>query len=682
MAEIVKFHNRDLSWLKFNYRVLQEAQDRTVPILERLRFLAIYSSNLDEFFRVRVADIRKLEGINKEKINKKIKFIPSELLKDIHQVVGKQLNEYGQTLGIVLDLLEKEGLVLVDEKFDLDQNQKETILHYFKTSVLTFLQPKIWEVSESEDFLKNRRLYFALRLSKKGQSYFAYLNIPSDKIARFFKLPSSDDKHYFMYLDDLIRHHLDIIFPGYKVLECASIKLNKDADLQIDDEYSGDLVEKIQKQIKKRDLGIPARFLFDKSMSKDLLDCVQEKFSLTEHDLVSGGRYHNLHDYFQLPNTIGSHLEYEKQPAIAHEPFKLQRSIFKAIEEQDHLLHFPYQSYDYVLQFFNEAAIDPEVKEINVTFYRMAEKSFIGDALISAAKNGKVVKVFMELKARFDEENNLYWASKMEKAGIKIIYSIPGLKVHAKVALVKKKTVKENTLYYGFYGTGNLNEKTAKIYVDHALLTCNREMNQELASLFNFLYKRKEPKAFEQLLVSQFNIIDRFTEMIDREIMHQNQTGNGHIIIKLNNLEENTIIEKLYEASNAGVKIEMIVRGICCLRPGVPGLSEHITVRRLVDKFLEHARIFYFHNNGSNELYMGSADWMTRNLKRRIEVIFPIKGEKYRNDLIKMLQLQLNDNQKANDLTAELESIKRPKTNAQTALRAQVATYEFIKSLK
>lgn len=678
MTATDNFHNRDLSWLKFNYRVLQEAKDTEVPLLERLRFLAIYSSNLDEFFRVRVADIRKLDVINKDKINKKIKFNPGELLADIHKNVNSQLTEYGETVGNVLSALEQEGLFLVKADFKMDATQQQAVLHYFKTSVLTFIRPKVWEVNESEDFLNNRQLYFAVKLHKDEKEYFGYLNIPSDSLPRFFKLPSSDGNTYFIYLDDIIRQHMDIVFPDYEILECVSIKLNKDADLHIDDEYSGDLVDKIQKQITKRNLGTPSRFLYDSTISEELLSCLQAKFSLSDQDLVPGGRHHNLNDFFQLPNPIGDYLEYEKQPPIIHTPFHSEKSVFKAIEKRDHLLHFPYQSYDYILQFFNEAAINPMVAEINVTFYRMAEKSFIGDALISAAKNGKVVKVFMELKARFDEENNLYWASKMEAAGIKIIYSIPGLKVHAKVALVKMKKSVEGARYYGFYGTGNLNEKTARIYVDHALLTCNEEMNKELSSLFNFLYKRKQPKVFNHLLVSQFNIVDRFTQMIDREIENQKSGKKAHIIIKLNNLEEKNIINKLYEASQAGVKIEMIVRGICCLKPGVPGLSENISIRRLVDKFLEHARIFYFYNDGAKEVVMGSADWMTRNLLRRIEVIFPVTDPDNKVELIEMLKIQLADNTKANDLDSMLEPLDRDTTGE--VVRAQMAIYDYVKA--
>ncbi|MEL7148428.1 MAG: polyphosphate kinase 1, partial [Bacteroidota bacterium] len=552
------------------------------------------------------------------------------------------------------------------------------VLHYFKTSVLTFLRPKIWEITKSTDFLNNKELYFGIRLRKDDEEFAGYLNIPSNKLPRFFKLHSDDGKYYFMYLDDIIRLHLDIVFPGYEILECASVKLNKDADLHIDDEYSGDLVEKITKQIKKRDLGSPSRFLHDSAMSESLLESFQEKFDLRDQELVPGGRYHNLNDFFQVPNPIGPHLENKPQSPIIHTPFHSEKSILHAIEQGDHLLHFPYQSYDYILQFFNEAAIDPKVKEINVTFYRMAQQSFIGDALISAAENGKIVKVFMELKARFDEENNLAWASRMEEAGIKIIYSIPGLKVHAKVALVKKKAKGGGTKYYGFYGTGNLNEKTARIYVDHALLTCDEGMNQELAALFNFLYKRKEPGAFHNLLVSQFNIVDRFSEMIDREIAHQQEGRQSHVIIKLNNLEEPNIINKLYEASQAGVTVEMIVRGICCLKPGVPGLSENITIKRLVDKYLEHARIFYFHNGGNEEVFMGSADWMSRNLLRRIEVIFPVKDASNKEELIEMLKIQLADNTKAHLLNTDLESI--PNEPSGQPLRAQEAIYEYVKS--
>ncbi len=672
-----KYFNRDLSWLTFNLRVLNEARDPSVPLMDRVKFLAIYSSNLDEFFRVRVAGIRSLEKINKEKINKKLNLDPSALLKELHTAVNEQLNLYGQTLGEVFGELEKQGLSIYKDG-NLTADQKSSLLYYFKTKVLAYLKPRIWKVSKGADFLNNRQLYLSFRLKKDGETHFAYVNIPSDKLPRFFELPVEGGNHQFIFLDDIIRLHLDLVFPGYEVEECISIKLNKDADLHIDDEYSGDLVGKIEKQITKRDLGDPSRFLYDSSTSKELLSHMQEQFGLDEKDMVSGGRYHNLNDYFQLPNPLGKEVEYPKLPAIQHKELDQHRSMLSAIDEKDQLLHFPYHSYDYVLQFFNEAAIDPDVTEINVTFYRMAEKSVIGDALISACKNGKKVKVFMELKARFDEANNLMWASKMQEAGVKIIYSIPGLKVHAKVALIKKKLEDGSNKYYGFFGTGNLNEQTAKIYADHGLFTCHDGMTNELAQVFKFLYKRKEPTAFKHLLVSQFNIVDKFYELIDREIENAKAGKEAKIIIKLNNLEERGIIDKVYEASQAGVKVEMIIRSICCLRPGVAGLSDNISMRRIVDRYLEHARVFIFHNDGNEEIFMGSADWMTRNLYHRVEVIFPIYEPALKDEIKQIINLQLTDNVKATTLNENIEDQSIESSGAE--ILAQLGTYEMVKA--
>ncbi len=671
-----QYHDRDLSWLNFNMRVLNEARDQSVPLMDKVKFLAIYSSNLDEFARVRVAGIRSLEKINKDKINKKLNFDPVTLLKEISATVNDQLNIYGQTLAEVFGTLEKKGLKIYKWQEALDESQQSALLYFFKTRVLGYLKPRIYNISKGDDFLNNRQLYLSVRMEKNGESNFAYVNIPSDKLPRFFQLPASKG-NLFIFLDDIIRLHLDLVFPGYEIKECIAIKLNKDADLHIDDEYSGDLVSKIEKQISKRDLGDPSRFLFDGSATEKLVNHLKTQFNLVEQDMVVGGRYHNLNDYFQLPNPIGKTVEYEKLIPIHHQELDQKRSMFAAIDEGDQMLHFPYQSYDYVLQFFNEAAADPDVREINVTFYRMAEKSIIGDALISAAHNGKKVKVFMELKARFDEANNLYWANKMQAAGVKIIYSIPGLKVHAKVALVRKKLPDGSTKQYGFFGTGNLNEQTAKIYADHGLFSCHEQMTQELSEVFRFLTKRKEPKSFKHLLVSQFNIVDRFYELIDQEIDNAKNRKEAKITIKLNNLEERGIIEKLYEASNAGVKIDMIVRSICCLKPGIKGQSENITVRRLVDRYLEHARVWIFYNGGDEKIFMGSADWMTRNLYRRIEVVFPVYNEQFKNEIKKVVELQLNDNCKATLLDENLKDQPVPK--GRKKISAQLETYNFLK---
>ncbi|UXX80568.1 polyphosphate kinase 1 [Reichenbachiella carrageenanivorans] len=675
------YFNRDLSWLTFNYRVLQEAKSKEVPLFERLRFLAIYSSNQDEFFRVRVANIRRLVEIGKKKINKALDIDPDELLDKLHERIQIQLEEYGHTMrNNVLKELEKNGVFIMDPD-QLNEDQRATCLHYFKTKVLSFLQPYHFNLTMREPFLNNRELYFALKLrSKFSQGIkFAFLNIPSNRLPRFFKIPSPTFQFHYIFLDDIVKMHLDFVFPDYEVLECKSIKMNKDADLNIEDEFSGDLVEKIQKQIQKRNLGTPSRFLFDRTMSPELLDNFTDVFHLSEDDLVSGGRYHSLFDFMDFPNPIGGALEFEPQVSLQSNKIDNHRSIFTAIDEADRMLHFPYHSYNYILQFFNQAAIDPHVAEIKVTFYRMASDSLIGNALISAAKNGKKVTVFIELKARFDEENNLLWAEKMQKEGIRIIFSIPGLKVHAKVALVKKKTDDGSNKIYCFFGTGNLNEKTASIYCDHGLLTCHEKMGEELDEVFKYLYKRKQPKPFKHLLVSQFNIIEEFNELIDREINHVKKGRAGKIIIKLNNIEERGMIDKLYEASRAGVKIEMIVRSICCLIPGVKGMSENITVRRIVGRYLEHARVFWFKNNGKDELFMGSADWMKRNLKSRVEVTYPIYDEALKQEVKEILNLQLQDNTKAVMLDEQQNNIRVERGKGEKLYHAQEDTYQMVK---
>lgn len=667
------FLNRDLSWLSFNHRVLMEAQDVSVPVLERLKFSAIYSNNLDEFFRVRVASARHIAEIGKKKINKEFQADPDELLTKIHKEVDRQLIEYGQTLDVILAKLKEAGIHIYTNLDAIPSSKHSELLHYFKTNVLGHLKPYVFENSDSP-FLDNGSLYFALRLKKQNREYFAYLDIPSYKMPRFYLLELDNGNYGYCFLDDIIRLHLDLAFQDYEVLECKSVKLNKDADLHIDDEFDGDLVAKIEKQIKKRNLGAPARFLYDGSISKKLFDQFVECFAIDTADLVEGGRYHNLIDYFQIKNPTDKLLEYPSQPALRSSSIEKERSVLTAIEKADQILHFPYQSYDYILQFFNDAAIDPEVEEINVTFYRMAKDSMIGHALISAAENGKTVKVFMEVKARFDEENNLLWATKMKEAGIQIVYSMPGLKVHAKVALVKKER-KGKTIAYGFFGTGNLNENTARVYSDFGLLTTDEDLTSELARVFEFLHTKQKPKGFNELIVSQFDAFEKFSGLIDREIRHVKEGRKGRIILKMNNLEERGLIKKIYEAAKAGVEITLIIRSICCLKPGVQNLK----VIRIVDRYLEHARVFYFYNNGKEDVWMGSSDWMKRNIFRRIEVTFPIKDAVIKSQIMHIVGLQIRDNQKACYFKADYgnELVQ----NNDEKVRAQQGTYAYIDRL-
>ncbi|MBL3654916.1 polyphosphate kinase 1 [Fulvivirga sediminis] len=675
MKDTEKYYDRELSWLSFNKRVLMEAADESVPLYERIKFLAIYSSNLDEFFRVRVASIRSIVDIDKKKINKKFnkKYnnSPKEILEKILEVVHNQQEEFGRIKReVIIPELKKEKIVFYRDE-PIIEAHKAPAAHYFKSKILSYLQPVILtRLNSQTPYLDNRAIYFAIVLeSEDGEIEYAHLNIPTNDLPRFVELPKHDGYYYYIAIDDIIRENLGFLFPNYKVLGAYTVKLNRDADLNIDDEYSGNLVKKIRKQIEKRNLGVPSRFLYDSDMPDELLQFLKDKFDLKDDDVVPGGKYHNMHDLFQLPNPLKSKLENEPLTTIRKQQLDNSKSIFSAVDDGDVMLHFPYQSYDYVLRLFNEAALDPDVTEIKATFYRIAANSFISNALISAANNGKKVTVFVEIKARFDEQNNLSWAAKMEEAGITIIYSIPGLKVHAKVALITKKNKEGDSVRYGYFGTGNFNEKTAEIYADEALFSKNELLTQELDKVFSYLKSQEEIPEFNHLLVSQFNIADRFKALIDQEIQNVKEGKKGHIILKLNNLQDDIMIDKLYEASQAGVKVELIVRAICCIRAGIPGLSENITVRRIVDRYLEHSRCFYFYNNGEDILFQGSADWMKRNLYRRIEVVFPILDPNLKAEIMQLLDIQLKDNVKACYLDKDLNNIRiqddKPKVHAQ-----------------
>ncbi len=650
-----------------------EAKDLSVPIVERLRFIAIYSSNLDEFFRVRVAGLNRLNALGKKKIKKNLDFNPKAILKSIHENVSKQLNEYGIVLEEILENLKHEGIII--HRSSIEENHERALENYFKTQILAFLQPQ-FIVNNEPPFLRNKELYFGVRLKNKEKFAAAILNIPSDKIPRFFTIEDEKGIHYY-FLDDIIKRYLSIVFPNYYIIECSSFKLNRDADLRIDDEFNGDLVSKIEKQIKKRELGEPVRFLYDGSFSEELLDIFRKNYNLDDENLVFGGRYHNLNDFFQIKNTRNKKLEYPPLIPIFNLNIDGYKSIFEAIDNRDQILHFPYQSYDYIQKFFNEASIHPDVKEINVTFYRMAKNSVIGEALISGAKNGKTVNVFMEVKARFDEENNILWAQRMREAGINIKYSMPGLKVHAKVALIRMES-KAGRKFYGFFGTGNLNETTAKIYCDHGLLTSHAGMTTELDRVFRFLQGKQKSVSFNHLIVSQFGALKRFINLIDREINYCKEGKRGEIIIKLNNLEEPNLIEKLYEAADAGVNVKVIVRSICCMVPGTAGIE----VSRIVDRYLEHARLFYFFNGGESEMYMGSSDWMNRNLHHRIEISFPVYNPDIRDQLLNVLKIQLKDNTKRVLLNSNLENIPVSYPGDANKVNAQMDTYRYIDSIQ
>ncbi|MEQ1678367.1 MAG: polyphosphate kinase 1, partial [Chitinophagaceae bacterium] len=648
------FLNRDLSWLSFNHRVLLEAADKSVPLYNRISFLSIFSSNLDEFFRVRMPSIFAFSAIDVKKIGIRDEY-PKGLVQQVQTMVHEQLEEFGSILTQqIIPELQQNHICLYYNQ-DIRPEHHETVKEFFLSRVLSFLQPVMLQrENQGNIFLENNALYFIVDLEtveQPGKHLYSLLNIPSANLPRFSELPMLGDDHYILFIDDVIRDNLKEIFPNYIIHGAWSIKLTRDAEMNIGDEFIGDIAEKIERQLEKREVGLATRLLYDKAMPAEVKDFIQKYLNIPADEFVEGGRYHNLKDLGSLPNPMKGKLSASSWPAMSHAGFTNYCSIFQSISEEEKLLHLPYHSYNYILRFFNEAAIDPHVKEIYVTLYRVAADSHIVNALISAARNGKKVTVFVELKARFDEANNLKWSKKMKAAGIKIINSIPGLKVHAKVALIKRQENKESKSY-SFLATGNFNESTGRFYTDHVLFTAKPEYAQELDLLFNYLQSRVPPEVygkipFQHLLVSQFNLIKRFNKLIDREIKNAKEGKPANIIIKLNNLQEREMIVRLYEASRAGVKVQLLVRSICCLAPGVTGQSENITVHRIVDRYLEHARIFAFHNNGEPEYYMGSADWMNRNLHSRIEVVFPVSDKKLAAELEYILQLQLKDNQKA-----------------------------------
>ena len=677
MKEEYQYFNRDLSWLSFNYRILMEAADEKVPLYQRIKFIAIYSSNLDEFFRVRVATWRKLSSLKKKKLKPEMTVNPKKLLQKILAEVHQQQQFYGKVLNkSILPLLERSNITLYQDKKLLKSHQRP-VRRYFLSKVLSYLQPVILTPqTKGSLLLENGALYFVVVLTgRNNHRTYAQLNIPTAFLPRFFLLPEFRSKHYVMYLDDIIRLNLHYVFPGYRVEGCYAIKLNRDADLELEDEYSGDLITKIKKQVDKRKVGEPTRFLYDEAMPKETVDFLVDCYQLQPEDLMPGGRYHNLNDFMNFPNPVGKTLEEVHLPSLIHADLELEPSILQAIGKKDRMLHFPYQSYDYVLRFFNEAAIDPLVQEIKVTLYRVASDSVIANALISAARNGKKVTAFVEVKARFDEENNLKWADKMEQAGVKLIYSLPGLKVHAKVALVVRKSVNQPKLF-AYFGTGNFHEGTARIYCDYGLLTSANELTSELVQVFNYLEERQVEGVFKNLLVAKHNMMDTFKGLIDREIDNAVHKIPAKILIKLNNLENQVMIDKLYQASEAGVQVTILVRGICCLKPDQP-YSRNIRVIRLVDVFLEHARVFVFHNAGDDKLFMASADWMNRNLYRRIEVGFPIIDPNIKREILQVLELQMADNVKAYRLDQDQKH--QPILNQPGSNRAQTATYQMLK---
>ncbi|MDB4919316.1 polyphosphate kinase 1 [Mucilaginibacter sp.] len=673
-----RYFNRDLSWLSFNERVMEEAANEKIPLLERIKFLSIFSSNLDEFHRVRMPVLRALQKIGEKDENRISADEQKGILKQALDMINAQQERFGAILkDQLIPLLKSYNIhLLYNEVFP--GVVKKAVGEYFLSEVLAFLQPVILD-ERNKFFPENNKLYFIVNLLEtSGTEKIIMLNIPSDELPRFFTV-KAESITYIAFLDDIIRNNLDKVFKDVEIKGCYSIKITRDAELDLQDEYSGDLSDEIEKQLTKRDFGLATRFLHQSGIPLRTMQLVTRQLDLQKACTTEGGMYHNLKDFFSLPvKSPGT--SYEEWPAVNTPGLDEAASISSLIADRDMIIHTPYQSYHSVLRFFNEAAINPDVEEICVTLYRVASNSRIVNALISAAKNGKHVLVMVELKARFDEANNLKWAKKMKNAGVKIVYSVTALKVHAKIAIVK--TRKDHRIVYsGLLATGNFNESTAKFYTDHILFTSNPDLLREMELVFLFLSKREKPSAhnqinFKHLLIAQFNLQSKFIELINREIQFAKSGKPASIIIKMNNLEERVLIDKLYEASQAGVKISMIVRSICCLIPGVAGMSENITVRRIVDRYLEHGRVFIFNNDGNKEVFLGSADWMNRNIYHRIEVCFPVCDEAVKNEIMQIVDLQLKDNVQAVMLDQELRNV--PVAVGGLATQAQREIYRLL----
>ncbi|MEP6512699.1 MAG: polyphosphate kinase 1, partial [Parafilimonas sp.] len=634
-------YNRELSWLGFNLRVLHEAADKNVPLYERMKFLSIFSSNLDEFFRVRYPYILAISTLGKKTQVKATGGLNDDIPSKVQAEVSTQLELYGKILKQeIIPGLKANGIILYYNTPILQEHLPE-IKEIFLSYILSFIQPLYLDGNIKQNFLpENNKLYFAVTLKDAEHAALkqAVVNIPSDKLRRFFVLTPNNGFDYVIFMDDIIRENLPSLFPGMEIEGVYSIKFNRNAELMLDNEFSGDLLLKIERQLRKRDFGAPSRFLYETSMPRNVQLFLASAFDLKFEEMFAGDRYHNLKDLSSFPE-LNKNLLYEKwKPLILHDIMD-SGDIFNVLDKKDILLHLPYQSYNPVLSFFNQAATDPAVTDIYITLYRVAAESHIVNALISAAKNGKNVTAFIELKARFDEANNIRWGRLMKEAGIKIMYSLPEIKVHSKIAVVKKQSGLQ-TVSYSILSTGNFNEITAQFYTDHVLMTSDPSITNELYRLFKLLRKdvlagtvgdhkaedRKEKLRFEKLLVSQFNMYERFQKLIDSEIKKAGSGEEAIIRIKINNLEEAGMISSLYKASHAGVKVHLIIRSICCLMPGVPGLSENIIVKRLVDRYLEHTRLFIFGAGDAAEVIMGSADWMNRNLHSRIEVCVAISN--------------------------------------------------------
>ncbi len=674
--------NREIAWLSFNERVLQEAADPTTPLIERVKFLGIFSNNRDEFYRVRVASVKRMLKLGKSAIPL-IGGDPKEILDTILKKVIEQQNRFEEVYQEILKELARNNIFIINEK-QLDLTQKNFVKEYFTEEIISDLFPIMVDENKSFPYLKDKSSYLFVKLAaaeSKKKNKFALIEVPTKNISRFVVLPAKANKKYIILLDDVIRFCLNDIFAvyGLNAIEAYNIKLTRDAELDIDNDVSQSMMEKIAKGLKQRKKGLPVRLVYDGSMAKDMLQFMMKKLNFGKKDApIPGGRYHNFKDFISFPNLGRTDLTYNNPHPLNHKYLSSPNSsILNTIKHHDLLLIYPYQSFDHIISLLREASVEPSVENIKITLYRVADSSKIANALINAIKNGKQVTVVVELQARFDEENNIYWANKLQEEGATVIYGVPKLKVHSKLFLITARE-KNKIVQYAHVGTGNFNEKTAKIYTDCSLITCDKRITDEVSNVFAFFTDNFKIGTYKHLAVSPFNMRKTFIALINKEIAHAKAKKTAAIFIKVNNLVDREMINKLYEASKAGVKIKLIIRGICSLACGVEGVSDNIEGVSIVDKYLEHSRIFIFANGGEEKYFISSADWMSRNLDNRCEVAVPVYDREVQKQLKAIIDIQLSGNTKARILDKKLSNKYKVPVGRQKKVRAQEELYNFL----
>jgi polyphosphate kinase len=666
--------------------VLQEAADQTTPLIERLKFLGIFSNNRDEFYRVRVATVKRLAKLGKKAVNVYGED-PKELLTRLQRKVIEQQNTFENIYQEILVELAARNVFIINEK-QLTSTQRIYVSEYFRNELVSNLFPVMIDDNKPFPYMKDKASYLYVKLESivaGKKTKFALIEIPSTNISRFVTLPKHGNKNYIMLVDDVIRYSTDQIFEvfGFRTAEAFNIKLTRDAELDIDNDVSKSMIEKVSKSVKARKQGQPVRFVYDAAMPDDMLKYIMKKLGMAKKDnAIPGGRYHNFKNFIEFPDLGEKELVYNHPPRLQHKDLKDNPfTTLKVVKEKDILLHYPYHTYNHIINLLREASIDPSVESIKITLYRVADSSKIANALINAVKNGKKVTVLVELQARFDEENNIYWGNKLQEEGARVIYGVPGLKVHSKLFVVTARE-KGKEVSYVHIGTGNFNEKTSKVYTDFSLLTANKDIAADINKVFEFYENNFKIQSFKHLLVAPFFMRSEFVQHINKEIRHARNGKRAEIFLKMNSLVDKDMIAKLYEASRAGVKVTLIIRGACSLVTEVEGWSDNINAYSIVDKYLEHTRVFIFHNNGDEKIYISSADWMSRNLDNRSEVAVPIYSEEIRKQIRDIMLIQLSGNTKVRILDRKQENHYKKMKPGEKKIRVQDEIYNYLKNEK